>query len=242
MILTRDLSLIINRVLDQLLPPVLRDSWWFMRIPMRLVLGRHARAFSNFKDRAFSMSAVEFGQVYSDVEEVSSLQGETDLNTRCEEAIFASVPARSAVLEVGCGRGHLARRLAAKADVTACDISVSAAAARSAGTERYVAASAEALPFVDRAFDVVVCTHTLEHVQNLPVAIAELRRLARKKVIVVVPRQRPYKHTFSLHIHFFPYAWTLQSVFGARPGALIRDLGDWYYEEPVVSDPGVEGA
>lgn len=235
MILSRDSSLIINRVLDQLLPPVLRDSWWFMRVPMRLVLGRHARTFSTFKDRAFSMSPVEFGQVYAAVEEVSSLQGETDLNARCEEAILAGVPPGATVLEVGCGRGHLARRLAVAADVTACDISVSAAVARSTGNERYVEATAEALPFVDRAFDVVVCTHTLEHVQNLPRALAELRRLARQKVIVVVPRQRPYKHTFSLHIHFFPYEWTLQSVFGARPGSLIRSLGDWYYEEPVLA-------
>ena len=77
----------------------------------------------------------------------------------------------------------------------------------------------------------MVCTHTLEHTKNLHRAISELRRVGSKELIVVVPRQRPYKYTFSLHSHFFPYRWSLESAFGGRDSAQIERHGDWLYYE-----------
>lgn len=230
--ITRETSLILNRWLDQLLPPFLRDSWSFMWLPLRLVLGQHARTFSDFKGKAFSMSTREFSAVYAQVGEVSSLQGETDLNRKCERAILAALIPCATVLEVGSGRGYLARKMALTNEVVACDIAVSETF-RDGSRLRVVAASAERLPFTDGAFDIVVCTHTLEHVQDIQQALRELRRVARRKIVIVVPKQRPYRHTFSLHIHFFPYAWSLEAVFGGKRGALIRDLDDWYYEEEL---------
>jgi ubiquinone/menaquinone biosynthesis C-methylase UbiE len=104
-----------------------------------------------------------------------------------------------------------------------------------------VEASIERLPFDDGQFDTVVCTHTLEHVQHLQRAVDELRRVARRRLIVVVPRQRPYRYTFSLHVNFFPYAWSLTGQLGHAPGAVIKNLGDWFYLEDVAqpSDPRV---
>jgi len=40
---------------------------------------------------------------------------------------------------------------------------------------RFVEGSVEDLPFPDDAFDTVVSTHTLEHVQRIGVALSELR-------------------------------------------------------------------
>ena len=75
-------------------------------------------------------------------------------------------------------------------------------------------------------------THTLEHVRNIHVAIRELRRIARKRIIVV-PRQRPYKYTFDLHLNFFPYTYSLQSIIGKPKGAsTVKDVdGDIFYME-----------
>jgi ubiquinone/menaquinone biosynthesis C-methylase UbiE len=80
-----------------------------------------------------------------------------------------------------------------------------------------------ALPFGDRAFDTVVCAHTLEHIPDLFRAAAELRRVAHR-VIVVVPRQRYYRYTVDYHLHFFPSAAPLVHLFGGR--ADLVD-GDW---------------
>jgi hypothetical protein len=73
-----------------------------------------------------------------------------------------------------------------------------------------------------------VCSHTLEHIPDLWRAAAELRRVARR-VVVVVPRQRYYRYTFDYHLHFFPSAAPLVHLLGGQ--ARLVD-GDWF----VVSD------
>ncbi len=190
--------------------------------------------FADFKQRGFEMSTEEFGEVYTRTADVSQIQGETDLNDACTEAVLATVVGDS-VLDAGSGRGYLARRLTEVAGhVVGCDL-VDYPAAVDGQSLRFVRGSVEDLPFSDGEFDTVVCTHTLEHVQDLPAAMAELRRVARRRVIVVVPRERPYRYSFNLHLHFFPHSWNLQAVLGVVPGAQLRDLGDWFYVEDEVT-------
>ena len=55
-------------------------------------------------------------------------------------------------------------------------------------------------------------THTLEHVQRIDLALAELRRVAKHRLIIVVPKERPYRYSFNLHLHFFPYPWNWQAI------------------------------
>ncbi len=43
------------------------------------------------------------------------------------------------------------------------------------------------LPFGDRQFDTVLCSHTLEHVENPDAFLAELGRVGKKVVIVLPP-------------------------------------------------------
>ena len=196
-----------------------------------LALGKHRGEFMAFKESAFALTPGQFADVYRRVAG-TELQGETDLNEACTAAILGEVKG-SRVLEVGCGRGWLAARMVGVAsDVTASDI-VLGDATRAIASVKFEEASVEALPYSDDSFDVVVCTHTLEHVQDLPKALAELRRVARDRLVVVVPKERPYRYSFNLHLHFFPYPWSWQAVAGAVPGATLRDLGDWFYVEPV---------
>ena len=228
---SRDFSVAVQFVLDELVPPIVRDSPWFMSWAMRLVLRDSARDFMSFKDHVFSWSRNEFGDLYVRTAAVGKLQGETDLNRACTEEILRTV-AYDSVLEVGSGRGYLANLLQTTGRcVTACDIVVDHSLARRYPRVTFMQGNIEHLPVADNSFDTVVCTHTLEHVQRLGVAIRELRRVARRQLIIVVPRQRPYRYTFSLHTQFFPYTWSLQSAFGFRPGARIERLGDWFYCE-----------
>lgn len=229
--ISRSVSLHIRNVLDNWIPASLRDNRFVMTPLLRLALGRHAPDFMAFKSHAFDMTPDQFAEVYRRVSG-SEVQGETDLNSACTAAILRDVEGRD-VLEVGCGRGWLAARLAGVATkVTACDIVLGEASQRITGVT-FEEASAEALPYDDNSFDVVVCTHTLEHVQNLPLALSELRRVARDHIIIVLPKERPYRYSFNLHLHFFPYTWSWEAVAGVVPGATLTDLGDWYYVEPT---------
>lgn len=228
----RSFSLAVQHVLDQWVPPAVRDAKWLIGGLMRIVIGRKVRYYLDFKDRAFALSDPEFAEVYCRVNDASPLQGETDLNGRCTKKILGNLRGGT-VLEAGCGRGYLAGRMARTHEVTATDIVLDEVAVARYPDVDFIAANVEDLPFPDKSFDTVVCTHTLEHVQNLQQAIGELRRVARERLIIVVPRQRPYAYGFNLHIHFFPYAWSLQGHLGYRENAVICNLGDWYYQEDV---------
>lgn len=82
------------------------------------------------------------------------------------------------VLEVGCGRGHLTRRLAERGiDIIGIDANPKAADA--AGTERVVTMRAESLDFDDESFDVVLSVHALEHIPDLEEALQEMARVLR---------------------------------------------------------------
>jgi len=47
--------------------------------------------------------------------------------------------------------------------------------------------SVNRLPFKDRAFDSVLCSHTMEHVEDPDAFFAELRRIGRRITIVLPP-------------------------------------------------------
>ena len=67
-----------------------------------------------------------------------------------------------------------------------------------------------ALPFEDKSFDVVTCSHVLEHVTEFEKCFSELIRVARKKVVIVLPRQREYRYVADLHVRFFPYEYNVR--------------------------------
>lgn len=231
MALSREQSLRIRNFLDNWLPPVIRDSRFVMYPLLYMVFGPRFRSFADFKPKGFSMSKEEFAAVYGATADLQKIQGMTDLNETCVDAILANVVGAT-VIDVGCGRGYLVDRLAAAGhrEVSGCDI-VLDGSLRDRDGVHFRQAAVENLPFPDAAFDTVVCTHTLEHVQDIQRALAELRRVARQRLIIVVPKERPYRYSFNLHLHFFPYAWSWEAVAGADYGGRLADLGDWFYLE-----------
>jgi len=215
--------------MDQALPAVVRDSRTLMSIPLRLLFKEKSEIFLNFKDRAFQMSDKDFADVYKEVSD-RLLQGETDLNSSCTAKILTSIVGET-VLEAGCGRGFLAGKLSQSYKVTACDIVIEKDLAKKYPKVKFIEASIENLPFKTGEFDTVVCTHTLEHVRNIQSSLSELRRVVKKRLIIVVPKQRPYQYGFNLHLHFFPYRWSLLNILGYSKKTIVEDLGDWFYYE-----------
>lgn len=101
-----------------------------------------------------------------------------------EEQILPLVDAHLAgarrVLDVGCGEGQVARRVAALgAEVVGVDPAWAqlVVAGRRGGGPRYVRASALALPVRPGACDAVVVCLVLEHVDPLEPAVAEIARV-----------------------------------------------------------------
>jgi 2-polyprenyl-6-hydroxyphenyl methylase/3-demethylubiquinone-9 3-methyltransferase len=89
------------------------------------------------------------------------------------------------VLDAGCGGGLVAKGLAAAgARVVGVDrLPACLLVARRAVPARFqpAAATLERLPFADASFDAVVAADVLEHVPDLPAAVAELTRVLRPR-------------------------------------------------------------
>jgi SAM-dependent methyltransferase len=230
MVIGRRFTLLLNAFLDNFVPPFLRDSFVFSWVARSLVRESPYR-IEEFREKAFEMPASEFRRYYAETSPRVN-QGATDLSPGSAAGVMAEV-VEGPVLEVGCGGGWLASRLAEAHEVVATDIALHGSYV-SLAHDGFRAAEAEAsgLPFRDRSFPTVVCTHTLEHVTDFQAALSELRRVCAGKLVIVVPRQRPYRITFSPHLHFFPYRWSVLAYTGAR---WLRSLelvgGDWLLVE-----------
>lgn len=62
---------------------------------------------------------------------------------------------------------------------------------------------AENIPFPNKSFDYVTCCHTLEHVRDLDATVKELKRVAREKIVILVPKQKFKLYADNYHTHFF---------------------------------------
>ena len=122
--------------------------------------------------------------------------------------LTALVEARPAsrVLDLGCGGGHVSFAVARPAaEVVAYDLSLEMltavrgeAAARGLTNIRFEQGSAEALPFADASFDVVLTRFSAHHWSNLAAGLGEMRRVlkpgGRAVVIDTMSPGRPVLH------------------------------------------------
>jgi SAM-dependent methyltransferase len=86
------------------------------------------------------------------------------------------------VVNVGAGTGSYEPP---DRDVTAVEPSAVMIAQRPRGAAPAVQASAEALPFADASFDAAMAVLTIHHWSDFPAGAAELRRVARDRVVVL---------------------------------------------------------
>jgi len=228
--LSRNFTLAVHFFLDKLLPPLLRDSRWFMAPIFRLLFANKAHYYLDFKETLPNLSDSEINQYYEILAD-TFIQRETDLNKESISYIDNNISGNT-VLDVASGRGFLSQRLAKNGyNVTGVDI-VQALDLPQNENLRFLSAEITNLPFDNQCFDSVVCTHTLEHIRDLPQALKEVRRVCKKRLIIVVPCQREYRYTFDLHIHFFPYEYNLRQYVG-KEGKVIKAGGDFIYIEDM---------
>lgn len=232
--LNRNLTIKIHFVLDHIFPPIIRDSKFFMYPLLWMMYGKNVNDIFEFKEKVPFMSTNEFFEIYSNFSKYD-IDRETDLNDKCVKKITKSIEGET-VLEVGCGKAFLSNIIENLGyEVTAVDVKISNKIRSRYPKIKFLDESIEKMSFEDGQFDTVVCTHTLEHVENLVQSIKELRRVTKKRLIVVVPRQRPYKYTFDLHIHFFPYIFSFLQVMKPKKDTYYCKIigGDIFYFEDL---------
>jgi SAM-dependent methyltransferase len=218
----------IRYLLEEWIPPALRDSAP-MRWAFRCYWGRLVDDLEKFRANIHGVTPEEYADIYR---RMPRIQDATDNSVACIRRIGENLLPGS-VLDVGCGTGFLLTELRrGRADLTrlaAVDFQIDPGLPARIPNVEWREAHIEALPFATGEFDTVVCTHVLEHVLDLRGAMAELRRVAARRLIVVVPLEREYRFTFNPHVHFFPYPHSfLRHITpvpaGARTEVIGRDL------------------
>jgi ubiquinone/menaquinone biosynthesis C-methylase UbiE len=123
--------------------------------------------------------------------------------------------APESVLDVGCGEGVLTEQWASRLGsrpVVGVDLDDPKLAAEWSARERpnleFRAVAPGSLPFDDRSFDLAAAIEVLEHVPDPERTVCEMARVARRHLLVSVPREP---------------LWRMLNV--AR-GAYVRDLGN----------------
>lgn len=227
--ISRNFTCIINWILDNLCPPILRDCRLLMYPIYWAAMGRYTTKLLEYKDKYPFFTDMEYGRYYEYAAKTRLAARPTDLNRASLKFILSH--ASGACLDAGSGRGYLAKRLAKEGhEVTGVDIVVPGNPPLSAESSyTFVKADLRSLPFQDASFDTVICSHVLEHVPDMPGVIEELMRVTKEKLVIVLPRQREYRYVADLHIHFFPYEYNIWMALppAARNAAVYKVGGDW---------------
>jgi len=139
--------------------------------------------------------------------------------------VLRFLPPGSTVLDFGAGSGQQARRLSELGfRVAAVDVESSPYLAQSVFPVHTY--DGRSLPFADRCFDVVMSSNVMEHVDDLPSALRELRRILKPDGVM---------------LHVLPSSswrlWTTGAEFIAAPRNMIRGMrrapyGKWGWMSP----------
>lgn len=233
--LSRSVTAILANIYTELIPSAIRSA--FMdKLLLNIFLPKESAAgivaFHGHPERWSDNSFVS--DCYQRVG--SPIARQTDLNNECIDYIIGTTSGKC-VLDAGAGLGHLSHMLSLNDfnKVTALEVNISAQLRRleNHNIEICQGSIEGKLPFKDRQFDVVICTHVLEHVVDLKGAINELRRISRERLIIVVPLQVPSKYTPDLHMRYFMYPKNFIVETLPCPGkSFYKTLGgDLLYEE-----------
>jgi len=109
------------------------------------------------------------------------------------EKMLNDLPPKGSLLDLGCSEGIFTFEQSSKRDIViGVDIALSKLKkAKSyvsvAKNVEFIAADAENLPFVDRAFDVVLCLELLEHLPDYLKGLDEISRVCKKTLVISVP-------------------------------------------------------
>ena len=190
--------------------------------------GKNITLMMNFKAEILKISDEELMNIYSDLES-RSRDRKTDLNNNTIKKINSIISSESEnLIDVGCGNGFLLNKIKLPLSKFGCDV-FDENKYKNSQTFNYSTQNIKNLKFKDSFFDTVICCHTIEHIPDIKSAVNELKRIAKKEIIIVVPKQRFYFYTLDLHLHFFPDRFSIINLIGLKRYTLFEIDGDWLY-------------
>lgn len=226
--MNKNITNVIRLTMDELLPPFLRNSKTFM-YPLFYIWyrGENVDKLMEFKNRFYELSEAEYAEYY---QLHKTLRGEgTDMSRESLQFVKDHLgdDKGQSIIDVGCGNGYMLKQIRqwGYTNLSGSDI-----VEEELGIDiNFKQGNIENLPFADNEFDVVICNHTIEHVLDPQKAVSELKRIAKKRLILTTPVQRFSKYTFDLHLNFFPIKSYLLHLMKIPNNKCVNNKGDWSF-------------
>ena len=227
LIINRSFTQTISYLIDNFLPPILRNNKYFMYPFFYFAYkGKNVDYFMNFKSLLYTLDSATLEKLYQNYDTIGT-ERETDLTKKSIKYFIKHIDKNSkTILDVACGKGFLANKFV-KMGYTVSGVDVHED--KKDTKFSYTKGNIENLPLEDQSFDIVTSTHTLEHIIDIKKAVNEIKRIAKKQIIIVVPCQNFYYYTLDMHIHFFPQKEMLTSLIGLETYSIKKVGGDWIY-------------
>lgn len=212
-------------LLNEWIPPAIRDSDVISIVLTRISYGKHHSLGRSFHKNKGQLTASKIDTIYTNLGQESSTY--PDYKSETANWLIKNIKGKT-VVDVGCGNGELIHQIQKAHNTTAIAL------------DKYpdhrlhqkypqvviIQGSIEQLPFATKSIDTVISVHVVEHLKDFDQAIAELRRIAKKRLIIVVPKEREYKYVTGLHYHFFPYEDSLLLRLKPKNKYICFSIGD----------------
>jgi SAM-dependent methyltransferase len=193
---------------------VVRDAWWLSWFVYHFDDGVNTDEVLRFKENLPFLSDQDVGRYYALRANSKTANRPTDLNNKCVSYILKQLEfiggGYGSILDAGGGRCHLAKLIFAQSGTHVTVLDIQCPKDVPDGVN-FVSGNIKQMPFEDGAFDLTLCTHTLEHIRDPKPAITELLRVTKRKLIIVMPKQREYRYSVDLHINYCPYMYSFMS-------------------------------
>tara|TARA_Y100001968_G_scaffold197628_1_gene181235 strand:+ start:706 stop:1419 length:714 start_codon:yes stop_codon:yes gene_type:complete len=228
------------RVLVDSLPDKIRNSSYLFKVAQKVF--NVPEELYSFRDNYFNGKIKDLESLYipnDKNDNLLKLSKDTDINSLhiklIEQKVEDFTPKN--VLDVGCGNGYLLKKLYNKnkqIELTGIDLYPSSSASCYNHIHGNIIDKIKG--FSNDQFDLVLCTHVLEHLKEPQSILKEIRRVAKERIIIICPLEKKYKWGMNYHVQFFPtgedfYNFVREVTRTNKSGKLYIKLGDAMYVE-----------
>ncbi|MFC1761619.1 class I SAM-dependent methyltransferase [Planctomycetota bacterium] len=156
---------------------------------------------------------------------------ETDYTTKQKNTVTGLIVGKD-ILEIGCGAGAFIKSLCLEEYVcTGVDPNCTPVSSQHL---KLLSGIVQEFNFPEQSFDTVISFKTLEHIPDAKSELVYWRKLARRRVILVLPCQRYRRYVYDGHINFYPDEYQLRLQLGLSSDANVLKVNhEWLVYEDV---------
>ena len=199
----------LTRLIVDSLPKRVRNSYLLFKVAKKLFnLPEVLYEFrDNFKEGFYEDLSIFYKK--NSPYQLQRTSRHTDINSKHINQILSLIRGEEpkSILDVGCGTGYLIN-LIEKENFNKCISALDyIIPSFLKNKNQYRCFEGEILEklhhFDDNSFELVICTHVLEHIRSPELVLRELRRISTNHILIICPLENNFKWGMNYHINFF---------------------------------------